>query len=99
MLITKSRRNCNKQNESKSRVIMVESRSLLKINSPLQIIGLKMCRTEQLEDGEWIEDHDQIMQLKANFIISAFGSGLYDNDGKARFYLVNSLLLEPNLKR
>lgn len=45
-----------------------------------KIIGLKMCRTEQLEDGEWIEDHDQIMQLKANFIISAFGSGLYDND-------------------
>lgn len=41
-----------------------------------------MCRTEQLEDGEWIEDPDQVLQLKANFIISAFGSGLYDSDGK-----------------
>lgn len=41
-----------------------------------------MCRTEQLDDGEWIEDLDQIMQLKANFIISAFGSGLYDKEGK-----------------
>lgn len=41
-----------------------------------------MCRTEQLDDGEWIEDEEQVMQLKANFIISAFGSGLYDSEGK-----------------
>ncbi|KOB68978.1 Dihydropyrimidine dehydrogenase [Operophtera brumata] len=39
-----------------------------------------MCRTEQLEDGEWTEDEDQVTQLKANFIISAFGSGLYKTD-------------------
>lgn len=54
----------------------------------LQIAGLKMCRTEQLENGEWIEDPDQVLQLKANFIISAFGSGLYDSDGKCT--LVNT---------
>uniref|UniRef100_S4NXU2 dihydropyrimidine dehydrogenase (NADP(+)) n=4 Tax=Pararge aegeria TaxID=116150 RepID=S4NXU2_9NEOP len=47
-----------------------------------KIAALKMCRTEQLEDGEWIEDSDQTMQLKANFIISAFGSGLYESDVK-----------------
>lgn len=47
-----------------------------------QIAALRMCRTEQLEDGEWVEDQDQMLQLKANFIISAFGSGLYDSDGK-----------------
>ncbi|XP_045772205.1 dihydropyrimidine dehydrogenase [NADP(+)] [Maniola jurtina] len=47
-----------------------------------KIAALKMCRTEQLDDGEWIEDSDQVMQLKANFIISAFGSGLYDCDVK-----------------
>ncbi|CAH0750695.1 unnamed protein product [Diatraea saccharalis] len=47
-----------------------------------RIVALKMCRTEQLEDGEWIEDTDQVMQIKANFIISAFGSGLYDTDVK-----------------
>ncbi|CAH0397772.1 unnamed protein product [Chilo suppressalis] len=47
-----------------------------------RIVALKLCRTEQLEDGEWIEDTEQIMQLKANFIISAFGSGLYDTDVK-----------------
>ncbi|XP_022126972.2 dihydropyrimidine dehydrogenase [NADP(+)] [Pieris rapae] len=47
-----------------------------------KITGLKMCRTEQLDNGDWIEDEDQVMQLKANFIISAFGSGLYDTDVK-----------------
>ncbi|XP_026728900.1 dihydropyrimidine dehydrogenase [NADP(+)] [Trichoplusia ni] len=47
-----------------------------------KIAALKMCRTEQLDDGEWIEDEDQVMQLKANFIISAFGSGLYETDVK-----------------
>ncbi|XP_023949076.2 dihydropyrimidine dehydrogenase [NADP(+)] isoform X2 [Bicyclus anynana] len=47
-----------------------------------KIAALKMCRTEQLDDGEWIEDTDQMLQLKANFIISAFGSGLYDSDVK-----------------
>lgn len=45
-----------------------------------------MCRTEQLDDGEWIEDEDQVMQLKANFIISAFGSGLYDPDGMRIYF-------------
>ncbi|XP_013169290.1 PREDICTED: dihydropyrimidine dehydrogenase [NADP(+)] [Papilio xuthus] len=47
-----------------------------------KIAGLKMCRTEQLDNGDWIEDKDQIIQLKTNFIISAFGSGLYDTDVK-----------------
>ncbi|CAH2106153.1 unnamed protein product [Euphydryas editha] len=47
-----------------------------------KIAALKMCRTEQSDDGEWFEDQDQILQLKANFIISAFGSGLYDNEVK-----------------
>lgn len=43
---------------------------------------MKFFRTEQTEEGKWIEDEDQITQLKANFIISAFGSGLYDEDGR-----------------
>lgn len=47
-----------------------------------KIVALKMCRTEQSDDGEWFEDPDQVLQLKANFIISAFGSGLYDNEVK-----------------
>lgn len=47
-----------------------------------RIAGLRLCRTEQLDNGDWIEDEEQISQLKANFIISAFGSDLYDENVK-----------------
>lgn len=46
-----------------------------------KIAAIEFYRTEQNENGEWIEDEEQIVKLKANFIISAFGSGLYDTDG------------------
>jgi len=32
------------------------------------------------EDGKWIEDEEQMVRLKANYVISAFGSGLTDTD-------------------
>ena len=35
-----------------------------------------------MEDGTWIEDEDQTLKIKANFVISAFGSTLSDSDGK-----------------
>lgn len=41
---------------------------------------MEFCRTEQDESGRWIEDFDQTIRLKANFVISAFGSGLYETD-------------------
>lgn len=47
-----------------------------------KIIGMQFCRTEQDEEGEWIEDEDQISTIKANYVISAFGSSLYDQDGE-----------------
>lgn len=40
------------------------------------------CRTEQTETDEWVEDHEQTTTLKANYVISAFGSGLYDQKSK-----------------
>ncbi|XP_011505580.1 PREDICTED: dihydropyrimidine dehydrogenase [NADP(+)] [Ceratosolen solmsi marchali] len=43
-----------------------------------KIIAIEFHRTEQEENGDWKEDEDQLIRLKANFIISAFGSGLYD---------------------
>jgi len=46
------------------------------------VTGLVFHRTEQLEDGTWIEDADQAVRLKADFIISAFGSGLQDQGMK-----------------
>ena len=35
----------------------------------------------KLDDGTWIEDEDQSLKIKANFIISAFGSTLANADG------------------
>ncbi|XP_068159079.1 dihydropyrimidine dehydrogenase [NADP(+)] [Drosophila tropicalis] len=44
------------------------------------ITAMEFCRTEQNEQDEWIEDEEQVVRLKANFVISAFGSGLQDAD-------------------
>ncbi|GAB6026611.1 hypothetical protein CHUAL_013019 [Chamberlinius hualienensis] len=44
------------------------------------ITAIEFCRTEQNEDGSWVEDDDQITRLKANYVISAFGSSLLDEN-------------------
>lgn len=56
--------------------------------SPRQVImkngrvaGLQFCRTEQTEEGEWVDDEEQVVKLKADYIISAFGSMLSDPQG------------------
>eukprot|EP00088_Acartia_fossae_P032309 TRINITY_DN3308_c0_g1_i6.p1 TRINITY_DN3308_c0_g1~~TRINITY_DN3308_c0_g1_i6.p1 ORF type:complete len:1069 (-),score=295.18 TRINITY_DN3308_c0_g1_i6:247-3453(-) len=43
-----------------------------------RIAALKFFRTEQDDEGRWIEDAEQPTKLKCDFVISAFGSGLYD---------------------
>ncbi|KAK0157682.1 hypothetical protein PV328_011391 [Microctonus aethiopoides] len=48
-----------------------------------KIIAIEFYRTEQNENGDWIEDEDQIIRIKADFIISAFGSGLFDDKVKS----------------
>ncbi|XP_053692014.1 dihydropyrimidine dehydrogenase [NADP(+)] [Sabethes cyaneus] len=45
-----------------------------------KIAAAEFVRTEQDEAGNWIEDADQTTRLKANFIISAFGSELNDKE-------------------
>eukprot|EP01134_Creolimax_fragrantissima_P000723 CFRG0723T1 len=47
-------------------------------NKSGHVTALELNRTEQLEDGTWAEDEDQLMRLKCNYIISAFGSTLED---------------------
>ena len=49
-----------------------------------RIRSMEFCKTEQTDDGEWREDEDQTLRLRADFIISAFGSGLTDPDGNTR---------------
>ncbi|KAM3865561.1 dihydropyrimidine dehydrogenase [NADP(+)] [Diretmus argenteus] len=41
-----------------------------------RIAALQLCRTEQTAEGDWLEDEEQIVRLKADYIISAFGSML-----------------------
>ncbi|XP_018015769.2 dihydropyrimidine dehydrogenase [NADP(+)] [Hyalella azteca] len=45
-----------------------------------RITGMVFARTEQQEDGSWVEDEDQTTQIKCDVIISAFGSHLQDED-------------------
>ncbi|XP_035270720.1 dihydropyrimidine dehydrogenase a, tandem duplicate 1 [Anguilla anguilla] len=43
-----------------------------------RVSSMEFCRTEQTESGEWVEDEEQTVRLKADYIISAFGSMLND---------------------
>uniref|UniRef100_A0A671MFC4 Dihydropyrimidine dehydrogenase [NADP(+)] n=1 Tax=Sinocyclocheilus anshuiensis TaxID=1608454 RepID=A0A671MFC4_9TELE len=43
-----------------------------------RVHGMEFCRTEQTESGQWVEDEEQIIRLKADYIISAFGSLMND---------------------
>uniref|UniRef100_A0A493TSX1 Dihydropyrimidine dehydrogenase [NADP(+)] n=1 Tax=Anas platyrhynchos platyrhynchos TaxID=8840 RepID=A0A493TSX1_ANAPP len=42
------------------------------------IVAMEFIRTEQDNDGNWKEDEDQVVRLKADVVISAFGSILGD---------------------
>ena len=46
-----------------------------------RIAALELCRTEQDDEDNWIEDEEQTTRLKADFIISAFGSTLLNEEG------------------
>lgn len=47
-----------------------------------RVAGIKFFRTEQDDNGRWLEDPEQTTKLKCDFIISAFGSGLYSENIK-----------------
>ncbi|XP_067892960.1 dihydropyrimidine dehydrogenase [NADP(+)]-like isoform X1 [Heterodontus francisci] len=46
------------------------------------ISAIEFVRTEQNDIGDWIEDEDQVIRLKANVVISAFGSILCNSSVK-----------------
>lgn len=46
-----------------------------------RIVAMEFVRTEQDSDGNWKEDEDQVVRLKADVVISAFGSVLRDAEG------------------
>jgi dihydropyrimidine dehydrogenase (NADP+) len=45
-----------------------------------KIVSVTFTRNEQIEDGTWKEDPEQLTTIKTDFLISAFGSGLEDSD-------------------
>ena len=47
-----------------------------------RISGMEFVRTEQDDDGNWVEDEEEIIRIKTDHIISAFGSGLSDESSK-----------------
>ena len=68
-----------------------EKCELMPFHSPKEVVvgpnnritGIRFCRTEQdWESGRWIEDEEQVVRLRADFIISAFGSALTDPNGE-----------------
>ena len=44
----------------------------------VQCVRVCVCCCMQAESGEWVIDEEQTVRLKADFIISAFGSELHD---------------------
>ena len=49
-----------------------------------RISAVEFVRSEQDDDGQWSEDPDQTAVIKADFVITAFGSALTDDDGQYR---------------
>ncbi|XP_043218241.1 dihydropyrimidine dehydrogenase [NADP(+)]-like [Amphibalanus amphitrite] len=43
-----------------------------------RITAVEFCRTEQDDSGRWVTDNEQTNRIRADFVISAFGSGLSD---------------------
>ncbi|XP_062992211.1 dihydropyrimidine dehydrogenase [NADP(+)] isoform X1 [Elgaria multicarinata webbii] len=51
-----------------------------------KIVAMEFVRTEQDEGGNWNEDQDQVVRLKADVVISAFGSVLSDSKVKGALH-------------
>lgn len=45
-----------------------------------RIAAIEFLRNEQNENGDWAEDPEQIVRIKCDYIVSAFGSGLTDDN-------------------
>ncbi|XP_044748959.1 dihydropyrimidine dehydrogenase [NADP(+)] [Coccinella septempunctata] len=47
-----------------------------------KIISVTFARREQDENGQWVVDKEQLTTLKANYVITAFGSGIESQEIK-----------------
>lgn len=49
-----------------------------------QIRSMTFLRTEQDDDDKWVEDEEQPVTIRADVVISAFGSGLSNPSGMCK---------------
>lgn len=59
-----------------------------------KVSGMEFVRTEQDDEGNWIEDEEEIIRIKADYIISAFGSGLTDPSGEIFYWCLVTVVLK-----
>jgi len=45
-----------------------------------KIVSVEFVKTEMDDEGNWFEDPEQTITIKADYVISAFGSTLGDNE-------------------
>lgn len=45
-----------------------------------KIVSVEFVKTEMDDEGNWFEDPEQTITIKADYVISAFGSTLADNE-------------------
>lgn len=50
-----------------------------------KIRSIEFTKTEQDLEGNWYDDEEQGLILKAEWVISAFGSTLLDEEGKQKY--------------
>lgn len=58
------------------------SPSKINTNAQNKICSMEFFRTELNENNEWVEDKEQLVKLKCDYVISAFGSTLTDESIK-----------------
>jgi len=66
--------------EEKCEFLPFHSPSSIKVKDGL-VRSMTFFRTELDDNGKWIEDEEQPVTIRADYIISAFGSGLTDQSG------------------
>lgn len=58
------------------------SPSLINTNAQNKVCSMEFFRTELNENNQWVEDKEQLIKLKCDYVISAFGSTLTDDSIK-----------------
>lgn len=45
-----------------------------------KIVAMEFYKMEQDDEGKWVQDEDSLIRVKCDYIISAFGSAVKDDE-------------------